>query len=256
MADWNPELYLQFESERIQPSIDLISRIPLSEPKSIIDIGCGPGNSTQILANRWPNTNITGLDNSPAMIKKANQDYPAQNWIVADASNYSPGIKYDLVFSNAAIHWLPDHQSLLSRFCGWLPVGGVLAVQLPLRHEMASAKIVANTANQDRWKAQTKGASNRFTVHNYAFYYDILSELFTSINLWETHYVHIFENHLSILEMIKSTSLKPYLGRLKKDAEKLEFEAEVLKGIKQAYPLQKNGRVLFPFKRLFFIGQK
>ncbi|MCP4298631.1 MAG: methyltransferase domain-containing protein [Proteobacteria bacterium] len=256
MADWNPELYLQFESERIQPSIDLISRIPLAEPKSIIDIGCGPGNSTQILANRWPNTNITGLDNSPAMIKKANQDYPAQNWIVADASNHNPGIKYDLVFSNAAIHWLPDHQSLLSRFCNWLPVGGVLAVQLPLRHEMASAKIVENTANQDRWKAQIKGASDRFTVHNYAFYYDILSELFTSINLWETHYVHIFENHLSILEMIKSTSLKPYLGRLKKDAEKLEFEAGVLNGIEKAYPLQKNGRVLFPFKRLFFIGQK
>jgi trans-aconitate 2-methyltransferase len=106
MNDWNPDLYMQFTSERTQPSIDLISKIKPVKPKSIFDIGCGPGNSTQVLVNRWPKARISGLDSSSSMIKKAEQDYPNQEWIVADALTYNPKIKYDIVFSNAVIQWI------------------------------------------------------------------------------------------------------------------------------------------------------
>jgi trans-aconitate 2-methyltransferase len=256
MNDWNPDLYMQFSSERTQPSIDLIGRINQIEPKSIIDIGCGPGNSTQVLVNRWPKSQITGLDSSTAMIKKAKQDYPNQEWIVADALTYKPEIKYDIVFSNAVIQWIPNHEKLLTKFHEILPDNGIVAIQIPLFWDMPLGEIINNTAKDDRWKTRTESVSNLFTIHDYSFYYDQLSELFNSIEMWETHYMHILNSHIAILEMMRSTGLKPYLERLDDDSEKKEFEGEVLKEIRNAYPIQKNGKVLLPFKRLFFIGYK
>jgi trans-aconitate 2-methyltransferase len=256
MNDWNPDLYMQFSSERTQPSIDLIGRIHHSEPKSIIDIGCGPGNSTQVLVNRWPKSQITGLDSSTAMIKKAKQDYPNQEWIVADALTYKPQIKYDIVFSNAVIQWIPNHEKLLTRFHGILTDNGIMALQIPLFWDMPLGEIINYTAKDVRWKTKTESVSSLFTIHDYSFYYDQLSELFNSIEMWETHYIHIMNSHIAILEMIRSTGLKPYLERLDDDSEKHEFEEDVLKQIKIAYPTQKNGKVLLPFKRLFTIGYK
>ena len=114
--DWNPELYLKYNKERIQPSIDLVSRINFDNPRNIIDIGCGPGNSTHVLTERWPDAKITGIDNSPAMIEKAQNDYPSQTWKVMDAGNLVFDEKYDIVFSNATIQWIPDHKKLLADF--------------------------------------------------------------------------------------------------------------------------------------------
>jgi trans-aconitate 2-methyltransferase len=256
MMDWNPDLYLQFQSERTQPSIDLINRINSVEPKSIIDIGCGPGNSTQVLANRWPKSKITGLDSSTAMIKKAKKDYQKQSWIVADALTYESEIKYDIVFSNAVIQWIPNHEKLLTKFYRILSDHGIVAVQIPLFWDMPLGKIINNTAKDERWNTQTEGVFDLFTIHNHSFYYEQLSELFSSIEMWETHYMHVLDGHISILKMMRSTGLKPYLDKLDDDLEKKEFEEEVLKEIKNAYPIQKNGKVLLPFKRLFFIGYK
>ena len=256
MNDWNPDLYMQFRSERTQPSIDLIARINPVEPRSIIDIGCGPGNSTQVLMNRWPKAKITGLDNSSAMIKKAKQDYPNKEWIVADALTYESEIKYDIVFSNAVIQWIPNHEDLLKRFHGMLSDNGLVAIQIPLFWDMPLGKIINNTAKDGRWKEQMEGVSDLFTIHNYSFYYDHLSELFNSIEIWESQYLHILNSHLSILKMMRSTGLKPYLDKLDNDSEINKFEKEVLKEIENAYSKQKNGKVLLPFKRLFFIGYK
>jgi trans-aconitate 2-methyltransferase len=256
MKDWNPDWYMQFSSERTQPSIDLTSRINQIEPESIIDIGCGPGNSTQVLANRWPKSKITGLDSSTAMIRKAKQDYPDQEWIVADALTYKPEIKYDIIFSNAAIQWIPDHEKLLTKFYEILTDNGIIAFQIPLFWDMPLGKIINNTAKDDRWKTKTESVSNLFTIHDYSFYYDQLSKLFNSIEIWETSYMHILNSHAAILEMMRSTGLKPYLERLDNDSEKRKFEQEVLKEIQSAYPIQKDGKVILPFKRLFFIGYK
>ena len=256
MNDWNPNQYLQFRTQRTQPSIDLVAKIDFAEPKTILDIGCGPGNSTQVLVHRWPKARIIGLDNSASMIAKAKTEYPAQEWILADAATYESDLKFDIVFSNATIHWIPNHPALISRIQGLLLDGGIVAVQLPLFWAMPLGQIIDQISRDSRWQSQTEQVSELFTIHDYSFYYDELSALFRKVDLWETTYMDILDSHQSIVEMIRSTGMKPYLERLGTDVARDEFEQEVLKEIMQVYPLQQNGKVILPFKRLFFIGAK
>lgn len=254
--DWNPELYLAFGKERIQPSIDLVARIDYERPAKIIDIGCGPGNSTQVLHSRWKNSEIIGADNSPAMIRKASEDYPDQKWIMFNAGKDSLDQKFDIVFSNATIQWIPDHEDLIRRFFESLNDRGILAIQIPLFNEMPLGISISEIAKLSRWSNATGGADNTFTIKTASFYYDQLSWYFTSIDLWTTDYYHIMESHSAILEMIRSTGLRPYLERLSGENERRDFESLVFDRIKQDYPVQKNGKVLFPFKRLFFVAKK
>ena len=254
--DWNPNLYLRFEKERTQPSIDLVSRINFDMPGKIIDIGCGPGNSTQILVQKWPDAMVIGVDNSPAMIEKAKKDFPNQNWKLLDAGKDEINEKFDIIFSSAAIQWIPNHPELFMRFYSTLNDNGLIAIQLPLFWDMPLGKAIKNIAEDSRWKTQVKGVTELFTIHDYSYYYDQLSQLFNSIEMWETHYLHIMDSHFSILEMIRSTGLKPYLDRLENENDKKEFERLVLKEIVKDYPQQKNEKVLFPFYRVFFIAHK
>lgn len=252
--DWNPELYLKFKDERTQPSIDLTSRIKSDNPAKIIDIGCGPGNSTQILYNRWPESEITGLDNSPEMIKKAKKDFPDRNWILSDASGIDSTVKYDIVFSNATIQWIPDHPNLFKKLFAILENKGALAVQIPMFKNMPLGKSIQKVAGNDKWNKYTAGCDQLFTYHDYSFYYDLLSKYTDNIDIWETSYIHIMDSHYAIAEWIKSTGLKPYLDKLESDEMKKEFDKDILDEIKIIYPLQKNKKVLFPFIRLFFIA--
>jgi trans-aconitate 2-methyltransferase len=255
-SEWNPALYLKFNRERIRPSIDLVSRIDFDNPKTIIDIGCGPGNSTQILVQRWPHLKIMGIDSSQTMIEKAKKDYPLQKWILCDAGKDTITGKYDIVFSNATIQWIPDHAGLFKKFFNLLNEKGLIAVQIPMFWNMPLGKSIARIGKNSKWAELTRGVDDIFTIHNYTYYYDLLTELSDSIEMWETHYLHIMESHFSILEMIRSTGLRPYLERLIAEKHKSEFEELVLKRIESDYPLQKNGKVIFPFKRLFFIAKK
>lgn len=253
--DWNPELYLRFNKERIQPSIDLVSRIELSNPKRIVDIGCGPGNSTQILVQRWPNAKIIGIDNSPAMIQKAKSDYPCQEWILADAGKDDINGSYDIVFSNATIQWIPNHADLLLKFGNMISSNGLIAVQLPLFFDMPVSKSIVEIAKNKRWSTITEPVKDLLTIHDYSTYYNYLSELFHSIEIWESDYIHILDSQQSILEMIRSTGLRPYLDKLQDESDKKDFEKMVFEGINKDYPSQKDGKVLFHFKRLFFIAK-
>ena len=253
-TDWNPGLYLKFDKERIQPSIDLVSRIRIDNPSRIIDIGCGPGNSTQILFQKWPHSEILGIDNSPAMIEKAKKDYPEQNWEILDAvKDQFPGT-YDVIFSNATIQWIPDHKKLLNKFFHILNKKGVIAVQIPQFWDMPLGKAIERIAMESRWNPLTKGATEVFTIHNYTYYFDQLSLFSEEIDIWETDYMHIMDSHYSILEMIRSSGLRPYLDRLLTEKDKNDFEAQVLMEIERDYPAQNNGKVIFPFKRLFFLA--
>jgi len=254
--DWNPELYLKFDKERTQPSIDLVSRIDFANPKKIIDIGCGPGNSTQILVHKWPDAAVTGIDSSPAMIEKAKKDYPKQNWQIIDAGKDEITEKYDIVFSNAAIQWIPDHTKLLKKFYNLLSDNGLIAIQIPLFWDMLLGKAIAKIATNPRWASKTREVKSLFTIHDYSFYYDLLWALFNSVEIWESNYIHVLDSHMAILELIRSTGLKPYLEKLENDLERNDFSDLVLKAIQKDYPLQRNGKVLFPFKRLFFIAKK
>ncbi len=254
--DWNPELYLKFNKERIQPSIDLVSRINYDQPKKIIDIGCGPGNSTQILVQKWPDAQIIGIDNSPAMIEKAKKDFPLQEWKLIDAGKEKIDGKFDIVFSNAAIQWIPNHNILIEKFHHLLNKDGQVAVQIPLFWDMPLGKAIADIAENSQWAKLTKNILGTLTIHNHSYYYNQLSSFFNFIEMWKTDYFHIMESHNSILEMIKSTGLKPFIEVLKNKDDKEKFENLVLENIKKEYLQQLNGKVLFPFKRLFFIARQ
>jgi len=251
--DWDPALYLKFRNERTRPSIDLVGRINIPDPKSIIDIGCGPGNSTEILLGRWPDASVTGLDNSSAMIEKARADYPSQEWVLMDASDITLRAGFDLVFSNATIQWIPDHEKLLRGFIGLLNPGGALAVQVPLYNEMPVCAAIDGVFG--KMSGETGfDYSSIFTFHPGSFYYGLLSGLVKAMEIWETSYVHVMDSCGGIIEMIKSTGLRPYIERIEDDEMKIEFEKRVLGEIKKVYPEMKDGKVLFPFKRLFLIA--
>lgn len=254
--EWNPGQYLKFDRERNQPCIDLITRINFRNPRSIVDIGCGPGNSTNFLVKKWPESKVTGMDNSPAMIERAGKDFPDMEWRLLDAGKDEIAGKFDIVFSNAAIQWIPDNYDLFKKFRSILNDNGIVAVQVPLFFEMPIGKSLRKIAMGNRWKDTLKKVDEIFSVHSTSEYYNYLTELFGSAEMWVTYYFHAMDSHESILEMMRSTGMKPYLDRLESENDKVDFEKEVLEEIRENYPSQKNGRVLFPFKRLFFIAEK
>ena len=256
-TDWQPEKYLKYKRERTQPSINLVHRIAIDfQPEHIVDFGCGPGNSSQVLATRWPDSMLTGVDVSESMIAKAKSDYPNQRWIIGDARTFTSKEKFDIVFSNATLHWIPGHEELLKHFHSLLTDRGVVAVQLPMFWEMPLGKLIQRIAAKGRWREAMEGVHELFTIHNNSFYYDLLSPLFPSIDMWTTDYLHILESPASIFEMVQTTGLRPYLDRLHNDEDIKAFENEVYEETVKAYSLQKDGKVIFPFTRLFFVGYK
>ena len=255
MTDWKPELYLKFEKQRTQPSIDLAARIDLPAPQRIIDIGCGPGNSTAVLKNRWPNAAFTGLDSSPAMIAQASEADSDITWVCADASGDLSNLgHFDIVFSNAAIQWMPNHASLLPNLFSLLNRGGVLAVQVPHTSQMPIHIALQALIKTERWRAQL-GSVATHSTYPAPYYYDILSTLTADIDLWETHYHHVMESHNALVQWYSSTGLRPYLNSLSSESNKRAFLADFEDALKAVYPIQRDGRVLFPFVRIFFLAK-
>ena len=256
MNDWNPEQYLKYKSERTRPSMDLVSRIKIKTPRNIIDIGCGPGNSTQILLQRWPSAKIVGLDHSEEMIKKARQDYPRQKWLTADVSLFESDILYCIVFSNACLHWVPHHDVVIPRLFEFVRDRGAIAVQVPSNHKSPLHKALVSVSSDKKWHRYTKGCERLLHHHPPQYYYELLTPIASSVDLWETIYYHILPSHEGLIEWSKGTAMKPYLDRLPDEGKRNRFEREVLAGCKDAYKVQKDGSIIYPFKRLFFIAYK
>jgi len=205
MSDWDPGQYLKFESGRNKPIRDLIGHVDLPSPSRIIDIGCGPGNSTAFLAKRWPGAEIIGLDSSAAMLEAARKRLPGLQWMEKDAAGDLSGLgTFDLVFSNAALQWMPKHEKLIPGLFTLLNPGGVLAVQMP--------------QNQDsplhRALLQKNGDIRAQQYNNAGFYYDILSRLTGNLELWITEYQHVLDCHGDVIEWFKGTGFRPYLEKL------------------------------------------
>ncbi len=256
MSDWKPELYLKFEKQRTQPAFDLISRIGNGTPRRIIDIGCGPGNSTAVLRSRWPDADITGLDSSPAMIEQAEKTNSSIAWICADAAGDLSSLgRFDIVFSNAAIQWMPSHDKVLPQLFSLLDDGGVLAVQIPSTSHMPIHIALQTVVNGQKWGVLL-GHVPTHSTFDAPYYYNILSGLTTDIDIWEAHYYHVMENHQSLVQWYSSTGLKPYLDALKDETDRAALLAEFEDAITKAYPAQCNGYVLFPFVRIFFVARK
>jgi len=251
---WDAGRYLQFDDLRNRPARELRDRVPLSEPAQIVDLGCGPGNSTALLAERWPQAQLTGVDNSPAMLTQARGDYPDWHWIEADIALYEPPAGTDLLFSNAAFQWLPDHQELLPRLLRCLAPGGVLAAQMPMSHDLPALQAIRATADDGPWAGQLAGVRRSDPVATPQAYYDWLAPLASALDIWTVEYQQIMAGPAAILDWVRGTSLRPFLAALPSD-QQADFEAGCLRRITEAYPTRVDGRVIFPFRRLFLVAR-
>ncbi len=256
MPTWNPDQYLKFMGERTQPSIDLAARIEIDDPQSVIDIGCGPGNSTRILRRKWKGTQLFGLDSSPEMIRKAKDDMPDIEWMVGDAMTFGFVRKYDIVFSNAALQWMKNHTSLVPRLFGIVNAGGALAVQVPANQDSPIQRAIVEVARKVRWSSSLAGCEDLMTRHPVEFYYDTLSNISSRFETWETIYYHIIPSHSDLIEWYKGTGMRPYLERLPDGQRRNEFEKDILEYCRDAYEIRNDGKILFPFRRIFFLAYK
>ncbi|HLK47979.1 MAG TPA: methyltransferase domain-containing protein [Bryobacteraceae bacterium] len=256
MPKWDADQYLKFAGERTQPVFDLIHRIRLTNPLRIADLGCGPGNSTEALRQRWPEAALTGVDSSAEMIAKARHAHPDSKWVVADAATWEPDGPVDLVFSNAMLHWLPRHEHVCRHLLGVLAPGGALAVQAPAHYNSPLHREILEVSRDPAWDQRMEKARGALTHHPPEFYYDLLAPVTSRLDLWETTYQHVLAGPEGVLEWFRGTGLRPYLEALASEEERARFEGMLLERYTTAYPRRANGLVLFPFRRLFFVAYR
>jgi trans-aconitate 2-methyltransferase len=256
MADWSAEQYLKFEDERTRPSRDLLAQVPLAHPRKIVDIGCGPGNSTELLVRRWPDATIIGIDTSADMLRQARERLPAQTFIETNVAHWVPPDGTDLLFGNAIFQWVPNHLKQLQRLVNKLPPGGVLAAQIPDSLDEPAHLLMREVARQGPWAQQlSEKARVRDTLPAPGGYYDALSPLCARLDIWHTIYNHVLDDADAIVEWVKGTGLRPFLDMLE-TAERKEFLAEYTARVAATYLPQADGKVLFRFPRIFIMAVK
>lgn len=256
MPTWDADLYLRFANERTQPSIDLAARVPVPAPQRIVDLGCGPGNSTEVLHRRWPDAAITGVDSSPDMIAAATKAHPWGRWLLGDLATWAEPEGFDVVFSNAALQWVPDHRTVFPHLMSLVRPAGVLAVQMPRHIQSPLHQLMLRLADEPQWRDAMTHARTAVQVETPGFYYDVLRPLAQHVEMWETEYLHVLADADAIVGWIRGTGLRPFLEALPDDAARQSFERRLRDGVALAYPPQADGRVIFPFRRLFVIGTR
>jgi trans-aconitate 2-methyltransferase len=252
MPTWDPRQYLKFSDHRLRPALDLLAQIPLDSARSVYDLGCGPGNITRLLAERWPGAQVVGVDSSAEMLVKARQEAPGIPFIQAGIEQWSPAAPADLLFTNSTLQWLDDHARLFPRLLAQLAPQGVLAVQMPHNHDAPSHAAMREAAEEGPWRARLRDVRSIRPVGTPADYYRILAPVARQIDIWETEYLHVLEGDNPVVEWTKGTGLRPYLDALK-EPERGAFLAAYAARIAALYPKQPDGRTLLPFKRLFIL---
>jgi trans-aconitate 2-methyltransferase len=252
---WDPGQYLKFQGERTRPSRDLARAVEMTDVSTIIDVGCGPGNSTAVLRERWPDARIVGIDSSPEMIARAQREYPGGEWRVTDMHSLG-GETYDLVFSNAALQWVPDQAAVLPVLLAAVAEGGALAVQVPANTDSPLYRAIIAATNDARWNDRMASAREAVGYRDVAFYYDALVASCARLEVWESIYHHALADQRSLVEWYKGTGMRPFLERLDSDAERTAFEDEILDLAAEHYPARRDGKILFEFRRIFFIAYR
>jgi trans-aconitate 2-methyltransferase len=253
MPTWDEAQYLLYADERTRPARELLARVPLGEARRVVDLGCGPGNSTALLLARWPGAKLTGIDSSEEMLRRARQDLPSVEWVQADAARFVAEQPLDVLFANALMQWLPDHGRLLPALFEQLAPGGVLAVQMPRNFNEPSHRLMRETSGS--WAERLGPLRARDPVQSPAFYYDLLAPGASSVDIWQTTYEHVMTDPPAIVEWVKGTGLRPYLEALS-DAERPAYLEAYTRGIDAAYPARSDGRRLFSFPRLFIVARR
>ncbi len=250
---WNPTGYLTFGEERLRPARDLLARVPLEAPRRIADLGCGPGNATGLLAERWPGAALLGIDSTPEMLARARTSGVAADWLQADLDKWTPGQPYDLLFANAVFQWLDGHETLFSRLMGFLRPGGALAVQMPCNFAAPSHKLLRETAASGPWTARLQGVLREDPVAAPDAYFALLSGLAKTIDIWQTDYLHVLEGADPVLAWTRGTALRPVMDALDREPY-AAFEQAYAARLRAAYPQRPDGITLFPFRRLFLVA--
>ena len=258
MLDWNPALYGRYEDERTRPAAELLARVPLSGATLAVDLGCGPGNSTELVARRFPDAELLGIDNSEAMLAAARTRLPAARFEAGDIARWTPAADAppDLIYANAALQWVPDHEALIPRLFAALAPGGVLAIQMPDNRAEPTHRLMREVAAEPAWREAIGDADRlRTELLPLAGYYDLLSRDAAAVDVWHTIYQHPLASPEAIVEWVRATGLKPFIDRLT-PALRTSYLAEYERRVDAAYPPRADGRRLLAFPRLFIVARK
>ena len=257
---WDPERYLTYADERGRPFVELVARIGATAPGEVVDLGCGPGNLTGLLAERWPDARVVGLDSSPEMIERAHGLRRAQGlgravtYAVADLREWRPTAPVDVLVSNATLQWVPGHLELLPALVASLASGGWLAFQVPGNFGEPSHTLRAELAAEPDYTAHTLGVATP-SSHDPAVYYDALAAAGCTVEVWETTYTHVLSGPDPVFTWVSGTGARPTLQALPDDL-RARFEAEFKRRLAAAYPVRDDGTVLLPFRRVFAVAQR
>lgn len=254
---WSASRYTIFENERTRPVRDLLAAVPTRHPARLADLGCGPGNSTEVLRTRYPDACITAIDSSGEMLTAARARLPEVDFQQTDIAVWRPEAPLDLILANASLQWVPDHAALLPRLAGFLAPGGSLAIQMPDNQDDPFKTLMRETATDPRWSDRIgHERSTRFADHPVPWYYDLLSASCGTVNIWRTRYWHVLPDGVDgIVAWFKGSALRPFLAALD-EAEQALFLAQYRDALVRAYPVQADGSVLLPMPRLFLVATR
>lgn len=254
-TSWDPSVYLRYGGERLRPALDLLARIDAEAPARVVDLGCGPGNVTGLLKRRWPGAEVLGIDGSAAMLDKARQAAPGCRFEEADFGTWTAAEPADVIYSNAALHWLGGHEALFPRVLGQLAPGGVLAVQMPAMHAAPIRALQHEVAAHGPWAEALRDVGGAPPVLEPGQYWDILRPLCTELDIWETTYLHALTGEDAAVQWASGTSLRPFLDPLP-EALRAQFLAAYTAAVAPHYPRRADGTTLLPFRRLFIIARR
>jgi trans-aconitate 2-methyltransferase len=252
---WDTSQYLRFGDERARPFFDLLARVGADKPGLVVDMGCGPGNLTATLAERWPSASVVGVDSSPEMIEAARRhDAPGLSFMRDDIRHWKPQAMPDVIISNAVLQWVPEQRELLAEWAGWLPVGGWLGIQVPANFDQPAHAIMRELAGSARWSPLLRDVHLNRQNADPAEYAALLAQAGCAVDAWETTYLHILHGDDPVLEWYKGSGLRPVLAALD-EQNAADFLSEYGDRLRMAYPPQPFGTVL-PFRRVFAVAHR
>jgi len=251
---WDPAQYLRFSDERLRPALDMMNRVPLANPARVVDLGCGAGNVTAILKQRYPGAAVTGVDGSPAMLEKARAAAPDCTFVQGNFFSWEPAEKVDLIFSNAALHWVDRHDELFPRLLSLLAPGGVLAIQMPAMHREPLRTLPLVIGKAGPWATALAGVTSAPDPLDPGQYWDLLRHRVANLDMWETIFTHALKGENAVGEWASGSSLRPFLDALP-EALRAPFRAAYDAEANKVYPRRADGITLLPFRRLFLVMQ-